>query len=101
MLYHGLHDRSATLQNSNVANGDLILLRKLDRAQAAALPGRPDVRQLLQNIQQNQQLLNSLSQSMRTRVLQNDPSVVEEIIRFYFLDNTWQTSSTIGCMNMF
>ena len=74
---------SSALQSCNVTNGDLVLLRKVNRNEGSGRnePGRQQALQLLQSIQQNQQLLNSLPQSVRTRVLQNDTSVAQEIIR--------------------
>ena len=82
-LIEKTHCCSATLRGSNVSDGDMLELRRVgnaappqSRAQGA------EFQQVLTRIQQNPQLLNQLPQSVRNRVLSNDVSVVQEILRY-------------------
>lgn len=73
---------SASLKGSNISNGDLLVLRKAGQGQASqGNTGRPDPQQILQSLRQNQHVLNRLPSSLRDRVVQNDPSVLEEIAK--------------------
>jgi len=53
------------------------------QGQGSAAPGGIPPHQVLEQVRSNPQLLNSLPQDMQRRVMQNDSSVMEELIRCF------------------
>lgn len=76
---------SASLQSSGVGDQDLLTMtRRATGAQPqGGLPGGMSPQQLLDQVRGNEQVLNSVPLEMRSRILRNDVSVMEELVRFF------------------
>lgn len=57
--------------------------------QGQASMNEAQAQQLLQNIRGNPQIFNSLPQTLKDRVMDNDPRVLEEIIKYIILPCTY------------